>query len=163
MDVMQLRRKLMMIPGSSAVPIFSTDWPESVPMPTSYNTKRTFVPSSYVIGMSPENYYRPNDRVSNVSVSSSGVSMDAGVATGFGVAFVLNVTPGKSYRFDLSMTNGNAWLVRYASDGSSLGYKRAVNTTITIDDNASQVIWILVTTASNSTSTFTNLNVSEAS
>ena len=161
--MMRLRRMVIAQAQAGEQPIFSLSWPQSVPSNTSSSSsaKRFFTPCSYIVGMSPEGYYRTDGRVNNVAVSDSGVSFLAGAATGYGVAFVLNVEAGKTYRFALSMTNGNAWLLRYGSDGSNLGYARAVNSSITIASGTSQALWVLVSTAGNQTSTFTNLSVTE--
>ena len=139
------------------------------PVASADTTPRTFDMNTYIVGISPQNYYRRNyaNYCTNISVSSNGISFTSGGASGYGIGFPIFLIPGYTYTLQTTCTaTGNIGMSFYDRGGnriSSQQWSGVYARTATVPGNAWVTLVIFYANTTNSDCSFTNIRLSKGS
>ena len=133
---------------------------QSTPASSADTTKRSFVPGSCVIGISPSNYYRANyaNYVKDIVLTENSLAFTSGGASGYGIGYVLDgVKPGDSVKFSYGeKVNLTIYITAYEADGTFINYQTVDNVTRTVPERASSVLLVMASAKSNELCYVTN-------
>lgn len=133
--------------------------PESLPSDTTSTntTKRIFEPNTCIVGITRNNYYKPN-QVTLVSRTDSSFTLTS-ISAGYGLAFALKLKPNTKYTASCESTSARSTIGYgfYDSDGNYLTskYKESNTFTFTTDDYGN----VLLIFSSSAIETFTVSNI----
>jgi len=133
----------------------------STPVSSSAETARTFTLGTYVVGMSVANYYRQNyaNWVLNPSVVNGTISFSSGNASGYGIAFPLQLAAGQTY-FLSGTGNGSAGATYYDKEGNMISYQNGrLNKTITVPYNTVTTLIGFYASTANTDFTFSDIQL----
>ena len=155
MDMMELRRGLLMRPRDSN--LINIDVPFQNPDNTGWSnaSKRKFTPGTHCYGLAYSNYWGAGN-VLNYSISNGILSVTN--KNVYGVAYAVELAPG-AYSLTADQTNsGRASCAFYASDGTYLSSQvNVIGGEISVPNNAEITAIIFYCTVSEGTSTFSNV------
>lgn len=148
--------------------LFNWDVPRShaSPIASANTTARTFELNTYVVGMSSGNYYRDDTTnwVPSFSVSNGVISFTSGGASGYGIAYVMNLVPGDYFVSCEKTGSGSVDITYYDSDGNYMsrqGDRR--NKTFTVPSDTKTTLICFSAGVTNSSFTFSNVQIEIAS
>lgn len=163
MDVMQLRRNLMMGKGKSKN-LFNINAPFQNPSDTGSGNarKRIFTPYTHCYGCSGNNYWNTN----NISYNVANDTLTVSAVTAYGVDFALPLPPGK-YR--ISADNATYQRVNigfYKSDGTWISALNSViyapansNNPFVVPENCAITLIVFAVSTNYETTTYKKIQV----
>lgn len=151
--------------------LFNWNMPEGTATPTSSSpTPRQFPTNAYIVGFSRNNYYRANyaNYVKNVSITDRTISYTSGSASGYGVAFPVQVEAGETYTCSATISaHASIDLSFFDSDGALISYEQVCTnkTPLSVDVPSNTVFTLLVLSngTANTEHTFSNIQLEKGS
>lgn len=165
-------RRRALVSRAQKKALLDATWPASYPNPSTYanTTARSFTPRTIVSKITRTNY------CGGASATYTALSKDSFTvagASGYGVAFVTNLTPGKRYRLSGTVSGvssgnrSNIYIMYYASDGtygtaSALDGNRQTEGSFSVSFTASASYEVNLIFFVGQPATFSNVRLEEA-
>lgn len=164
MDVMQLRRNLLLAGKKKSKNLFNINAPFQNPSDTgSGNTrKRIFAPYTHCVGISSNNYWNTSDL--NYSIVDGTLTVTT--KTSYSVGFALPLTPGKYRISSKTATYQRVNVGYYEADGTWISEENSIiyapsgsNKVFTVPANCAITVIIFAVSTNYETTTYSEIQV----